>query len=413
MSKELFQSLETPPADAIFALTARYREAVSFHKAGTLEKAPINLGVGKYVNSEGLTPLMGSFTGALKTVLEERLSDKTTGGYQPIPGAVEYRKALEDLVLGEDLAKKRRADGVLVSAQALGGTGANFLQGHLLNKLGVKEIVLSNPTWGNHKKIFPLTGLRISAYPYYSFSDSQVVFDEMKAALSKLSSGTAVSFHACCHNPTGADLLPSEWDEVLNVVKEKELISVFDCAYAGFGGTVEEDLYGVRKSIELEIPTLIAFSFSKIASLYEERVGGILVALPKGYSSIEAIEGNLSAFQRTSVSNPPALFARALTRVLTESSLIAEWRKELQSISDEIKNGGQLLAKQLDKLGVPHGGITDRNGMFAILPFSPEQVAKIEKEEQVYMLSNGRINVAAVKDHNAAEIAERMARAVS
>ena len=406
----LFSGLPVPEADQIFALTARFQAAKKAFEDGSLDKKPFTLGVGKFANAEGKTPLMQSVAKALSAQLENRIGDNPSGGYQPIVGAPQFRSAVEELVLGDSLASELRGKGVLASCQNLGGTGANFVQGAFLKKLGIDSIALSNPTWGNHKKIFPFAGLQTSFYRYYDSEQSVITYEEMRQAIRDLPSGTAINFHGCCHNPTGADLNNEQWKEICEEVKDKGLVAVFDIAYAGFGNGFEEDLFGVRWFVEQQVPTLIAFSFSKIASLYEERMGACIVALPEGYSDQSIVEGTLASILRPSISNPPALVSRALTQVLTDSALKAGWMKELSEVSAEIKEGAKLLAAGLEKHGVKHGGITERNGMFAILPFSPEQVKRLEEEEQVYMLPNGRVNVAAVKEHNASEIAERMAK---
>ncbi|MCB0330131.1 MAG: aminotransferase class I/II-fold pyridoxal phosphate-dependent enzyme [Bdellovibrionales bacterium] len=408
--RDLCLSLPDPVEDQIFALMARFQSAKKRHSDGTLSKEPFTLGVGKFINSEGKTPVLKSVRTALEDQLSKRIKDEPSGGYLPIVGAPAFRAALEELVLGKDLADRVREEGALGSCQALGGTGGNFVQASFLKILGVKSIALSNPTWGNHKKIFPFAGLAISSYPYFDSSRAEITYDEMRKTISSLEPGSAISFHGCCHNPTGADLTPEQWKELCEDVKARDLVTVFDVAYAGFAKGLAEDLFSVRHFVEQKVPTLVAFSFSKIASLYEERIGSCLVALPEGYSTSAKVLGVLESIQRPTISNPPALVSRAITQVLTDSTLRADWERELSQMAEEIRHGGRLLARELEKVGVPHGGIEARKGMFAMLPFSPEQVKVLEEEEQVYMLPNGRINVAAVKEHNVVELAARMKR---
>ncbi|MCI5065900.1 aminotransferase class I/II-fold pyridoxal phosphate-dependent enzyme [bacterium] len=406
---EIFSAAEAPEKDAIFALTARYQEAVEKHSRGELKTRPITLGIGKYTNGDGKTPVLKSVATALQQQLEGRLHDSPTGGYQSFLGGEPYRRSLEELVLGGELAEQVRGKGVLASSQTLGGTGANFIQGAFLQKLGVSTIALSNPTWGNHKQIFPFAGLQITAYPYFDRDSSTLTYEEMLQAIRLLPKGSAVSFHACCHNPSGADPSNDQWRELAGEVKARELIAVFDTAYAGFGDGFDEDLFGVRHFVQEEIPTLVAFSFSKIASLYEERVGACLVALPEGYSRQEVIDGLLGSLARPTYSNPPALVARAVAQMLADSDLRKQWFSELGAMSAEIKRGGCLLQKELEERSLPHGKLTQRKGMFTLLPLSPDQVKRLEEEHALYLLSNGRINLAAVKEGNVVEIANRIA----
>ena len=190
---------------------------------------------------------------------------------------------------------------------------------------------------------------------------------------------------------------------------EREAIAVFDIAYAGFGRDFDADLYGVRRAVEMGVLSLIAFSFSKIASLYEERLGVMVVVLPKGLVEQEKVQQHLGMIARPTYSNPPATFAKAMGRVLVDKDLRATWNNERNEMAQSIRNGGLLLAKELDELRVEHGAVDKTNGMFALLPFSPEEVKKLEQEQQVYMLASGRINKAAVNAENAKELATRMA----
>jgi len=405
--------LPQPEEDIIFALTARYQSARQQFQSNALSVEPINLGIGKYANESGQTPMLRSMKTALHNQLAGRCGDNPTGGYQPILGAEPFRRKVEELILGEALISRARDSGTVESCQAIGGTGANFIQGCFLQQLGVKKILLSNPTWGNHKKIFPFAGISTEMYPYYDSVSGEISFDEMKATFSGLEKGIAINFHGCCHNPSGADLTQEQWKELAEILKARESIAVFDVAYAGFGDGFEEDLYSVRHFVEMGVPTLVAFSFSKIASLYEERLGACLVAFPDGVKEQRKVGGILESIIRPCFSNPPALISRAMTEVLSDSALRADWMKELAELADQMTNGRELLASAFTEHGISDGGLLKRKGMFAMLPLSKKQVSRLEAEEHLYMMASGRINVAAVKQANVSAIAERIARVIS
>ena len=405
-------ALPQPEEDVIFALTARYQSALKEFQSGALSVQPINLGIGKFADENGKTPMLGSIRSALQNQLSQRCNDAPTGGYQPILGGVPFRRKIEELILGEELVEKARKSGTVESCQAIGGTGANYTQGCFLHALGVKKILLSNPTWGNHKKIFPFAGVATEMYPYFDSLSGEIQFNEMKTIFSALEKGVAVSFHGCCHNPSGADLSQEQWQELALILKERESVAVFDVAYAGFGDGFEEDLYSVRHFVEVGVPTLVAFSFSKIASLYEERMGACLVVFPEGVREQAKVGGILESISRPSISNPPALVSRAVTEVLSDATLRTQWMEELAGIAAQMATGRELLAAALTEHGVADGGILGRKGMFAMLPLTKEHVARLEHEEQLYMMASGRINVAAVKRGNVSAIAERIARVV-
>ncbi|MCB0319783.1 MAG: aminotransferase class I/II-fold pyridoxal phosphate-dependent enzyme [Bdellovibrionales bacterium] len=407
-----FQGLPQAESDIIFALTSRFQSAQKCFSAGSLTLKPFNLGIGKFVDDNGRTPLMSSVRKALQFSFEQRAGEKISGGYLPILGCTEYIRALEELVFGEIEVARLRSEGIVSGCQTLGGTGACFVQAFFLKKLGVQEIALSNPTWGNHKKIYSMAGLRLNEYGYYDYKTSTLTFDSMIGGLERCAAGSAVSLHACCHNPTGADPSREQWERIVQVLKERQLIAVFDAAYAGFAKDLPTDLFSIRECVKQGVPTLVAFSFSKIASLYEERLGGCLVALPKGCGEHTRVESALESVQRPSISNPPAIVGRAMGHLLTSTELRSEWEGELAADAKQIQHGGELIASALDRLGVAHGGVNLRNGMFAILPFSTSQVEQLEREQQVYMLPDGRINVAAIKDSNVEEISSRIAKVV-
>lgn len=412
---EFFGRMPDVERDAIFELTKRYRAAHADFLAGKLAQKPINLGIGAYADKSGNTPMMPTVAAVLRTIAEEKIAGatETKGLYLPILGFGPFIQGTENVVFGDALAQDLRANSRLLSCQALGGTGGCFLQGAVLARAGAKSIYVSTPTWGNHLKIYGMTGLSVEKYPFFNSTTSSVEQGKMLSFLSTLAAGTPVSLHACCHNPTGAQLSGGEWEELSDLFAQKGLVAVFDAAYAGFGESFDLDMQGVRTFASKGIPMLLSFSYSKIASLYDERVGAMSIVLPESPNGsnaqlLERVKGNLEAAIRACYSNPPGTFTRVMGRILNDPKLRTGWESDRQSIADEIFHGGVLLADCFEAKGIPSGNLRQRGGMFSMLPFSPEQVQAIETDQRVFMLGNGRINRGAVNETNAQEIANRV-----
>jgi aspartate/tyrosine/aromatic aminotransferase len=410
-SGEPFLRLSKQPEDKIFALNARFKAAERSYHSGKLELEPINLGIGKFVNDKGQTPQMESVSRAVDRA-RVRLNVDKNGGYLPITGEPNFCAGVEDLVLGQNTAHSLRQEGRLVTVQSLGGTGALNLAAQLLKQGGVSEIYVSNPTWANHHKLFNTAGLETPAFPYLNWSTNTLDFSEMMESHSELSRGTVIKEDACCHNPTGCDRTKEQWDESAELYKKRGLVALFDSAYAGFGDSVDQDLYGVRKFVEMGVPTLLCFSFSKTAGLYEERLGALLVITPPDTGSSPGqslrIKENLASIIRTTYSNPPALHARAMAEVLLQTEPRAQWLREQKEIATQIQNGRELMVSALEKRGLSTGEIATQKGMFSFLPISDSIADRLERDAQIYMVGK-RINFAAVKAHNIEAIADRIA----
>ena len=414
-SNNPFHELQPTPPDKIFSLNARFKEAERLYKEGKLATQPINLGVGKFVDHEGKTPPMESVSHAITRARRELELEKN-GGYLPITGDARFCKGVEDLIVGHDFAEELRREGRLVSVQSLGGTGALNLAARLLKKGGASEIHVSDPTWANHHNVFQAAGLKSPTFPYLDKTTYSLDFPGLIAAHHSLPPGTIIKEDLCCHNPTGCDRTTEQWEESAELYKKRGLIALFDSAYAGFGTSLEEDLSGVRKFITKGIPTLVSVSFSKTASLYEERLGALLIILPPqesgGTSSIAEqatlIKGNLSTIIRTTYSNPPALHARAMAEILSKDYLRNDWNAERDQIATEIRLGRELLVDAFSKRGLPTGEIASQHGMFSFLPIADKLAERLEQDAQIYMVGK-RINFAAVKSHNVETIAERIA----
>lgn len=413
-SSDPFQELQPTPPDKIFSLNTRFKEANRLYEEGKLSVQPINLGVGKFVDHQGKTPPMESVSHAISRARRELELEKN-GGYLPITGHPLFCEGVENLVVGTDLADSLRKEGRLISVQSLGGTGALNLAAHLLKRGGASEIHVSDPTWANHHKVFQAAGLGSPSFPYLDHSTSTLDFAGLMEAHHALPPGAIIKEDVCCHNPTGCDRTKEQWDESAELFKKQGLVALFDSAYAGFGKSLEEDLYGVQQFIKKGIPTLVSVSFSKTASLYEERLGALLVILPPHeeraaspvHEQANVVKGNLSNIIRTTYSNPPALHARAMAEILSKEHLLQDWHTERDQIAQEIRQGRELLVDAFSRRKLPTGEMANQNGMFSFVPITDHTANRLEQDAQIYMVGK-RINFAAVKSHNVEEIAERI-----
>jgi aromatic-amino-acid transaminase len=321
-------------------------------------------------------------------------------GYLPIEGIAAYDAAVQALLFGADSALVK--SGRLVTAQALGGTGALRIGADFLRRLGSGDkVLISDPSWENHRALFENAGFKVETYPYYDAATRGVRFDAMLAALRAAAPGTTVVLHACCHNPTGVDLTEAQWRDVVAVVRERGLISFLDIAYQGFGDGIDADGFAVRLFGEAGLPLLVASSFSKSFSLYGERVGALTVVTADRDEAARVLS-QLKRLIRTNYSTPPTHGASLVAAVLTTPALRATWEQELGEMRDRIKTMRTRLAEGLKARGVAadFGFILRQRGMFSYSGLTAEQVARLQKDFGVYAVSSGRICVAALNSRN-------------
>ena len=384
----LFAAVELAPRDPILGLNEQFNADPNPTK--------VNLGVGVYFDDAGKLPLLACVKAA-----EQQLTDAAKPrGYLPIDGIAAYDKAVQRLVFGAD--SPVLAAGRVATVQALGGTGGLKLGADFLKKLNPGATVLiSDPSWENHRALFSNAGFSVETYAYYDAEARGVRFDAMLADLNRAAAGTIVVLHACCHNPTGYDISPAQWVQVIAVLKALGLVPFLDMAYQGFGDGIAEDGAVVQQFIASGMDFFVATSFSKSFSLYGERVGALSVVCESKDEAARVLS-QLKITIRTNYSNPPTHGAQVVATVLDTPALRAQWEEELAGMRQRIKQMRTLLADKLKAAGVQtdFSFITRQRGMFSYSGLSKAQMERLRSEFGVYGVDSGRICVAALNTGN-------------
>ncbi|MDR2689102.1 MAG: aspartate/tyrosine/aromatic aminotransferase [Azoarcus sp.] len=397
MSASLFAAVEMAPRDPILGLTEAFNADPRTDK--------VNLGVGVYYNDEGKLPLLA----AVKAAEEARLKTQPPRGYQPIDGNAVYNQAVRELLFGK--GAELADNGSVVTIQALGGTGALKVGADYLRKLLPQATLhISDPSWENHRALFEAAGFPVETYPYYDPATRGVNFAAMKARLAAIAPASIVLLHACCHNPTGADLSASEWNEVAAICKEKKLVPFLDLAYQGFADGIEADTAAVREFAATGIQFFVSSSFSKNFSLYGERVGALSIVTA---SKEEAgrVASQVKRVIRSNYSNPPTHGGAIVAAVLTSPELRKVWEDELTVMRERIRAMRAGLVDALKAAGVKldFSFIARQRGMFSYTGLGKEQVERLKTEFGIYAVSSGRINVAALNSKNLPVVAKAVA----
>jgi aromatic-amino-acid transaminase len=330
-------------------------------------------------------------------------------GYLPIDGIAAYDKAVQSLVFGADSPVVR--DGRVATVQALGGTGGLKVGADFLRKLDPRaRVLISDPSWENHRALFTNAGFDVGSYPYYDADRRGVAFDAMLGALNAAPEGTVVVLHACCHNPTGYDLTPEQWRQVVAAAKARGLVPFLDMAYQGFGDGIAEDGAVVGMFIDSGMDFFVSTSFSKSFSLYGERVGALSVVCSSRDEAARVLS-QLKIVIRTNYSNPPTHGAQVVARVLTTPGLRAMWEEELAGMRLRIKQMRQALVEKLREAGVTAdmSFITRQRGMFSYSGLTQQQMQRLRSEFGIYGVDSGRICVAALNSRNIDAVARAMA----
>jgi aromatic-amino-acid transaminase len=397
MDTSLFASLQMAPRDPILGLADAFNQDAHPTK--------VNLGVGVYLTDEGRIPVLRAVAEAER----RHAASPSPKGYLPIDGIAAYDTAVQKLLLGE--GSPLIADGRAITAQALGGTGALKIGADLLKKvLPDATAAISDPTWENHRAVFESADFNVLTYPYYDSKARCLRFDAMLAFLKTLSPRTVIVLHACCHNPTGVDLTPDQWQAVLAVLRERDLLPFLDIAYQGFDKGIEEDGAVLRLFAQSGMPFLIASSFSKSFSFYGERVGALTIVDSSRDESARVLS-QLKRVIRANYSTPPTHGGMVVTTVLTTPELRASWIQELGEMRERIR---QMRAALVDRLQA-HDAEQDfsfvlrQNGMFSYSGLTAEQVDRLRTEFGVYAVATGRICVAALNSRNVDYVAKAIA----
>lgn len=393
----LFDAVEMAPRDPILGLNEQF--------AADPNPAKVNLGVGVYYDENGKLPLLKCVQEAEKLMMEA----PKARGYLPIDGIADYDRAVQGLVFGAESAVLKA--GRVATVQALGGTGGLKLGADFLKRLRPDaKVLISDPSWENHRALFESAGFAVDTYPYYNAAQRGVDFPAMLGGLRQAAPGTIVVLHACCHNPTGYDITPAQWNEVVAAVQERGLVPFLDMAYQGFGEGIAEDGAVVQLFVESGMDFFVSTSFSKSFSLYGERVGALSVVCESKDAAARVLS-QLKRVIRTNYSNPPIHGAQVVAMVLNTPSLRAMWEGELAQMRVRIKQMREQLRRQLEAAGLKQdlAFITQQKGMFSYSGLGKEQMQRLRSEFGIYGVDSGRICVAALNEKNLAAVVKAIA----
>lgn len=396
----LFSAVEMAPRDPILGLNEAFNADTRTTK--------VNLGVGVYCNEEGRIPL-------LRAVIEAesiRVAQHASRGYLPIDGIAAYDQAVQKLLFGNDSPLINA--GRVITTQAVGGTGALKIGADFLKQLLPNAVVaISDPSWENHRALFETAGFPVQNYRYYDAATHDVNRAGMLEDLNALPNGSIVVLHACCHNPTGVDLSPADWNNVLKAVKAKGHVPFLDMAYQGFGDGIDEDAAAVRLFAESGLTFFVSSSFSKSFSLYGERVGALSIISESKEESARVLS-QVKRVIRTNYSNPPTHGASIVAAVLNSPELRAQWEAELAEMRLRIRG---MRTQMVDLLAEKAPGrdfsfVGRQRGMFSYSGLTTEQVHRLRNEFGIYALDTGRICVAALNQSNIKAVTDAIVQVI-
>jgi len=394
----VFQNVDAYAGDPILSLMETFKQDPRTNK--------VNLSIGLYYDEQGIIPQLQAVAAA-----EEQLKAEPQQAslYLPMEGLNAYRNAIAPLLFGAEHPMLKA--GRIASIQTLGGSGAlkvgaDFLKRYFPNS----GVWVSDPTWDNHVAIFNGAGFEVKSYPWYDAETNGVKFDAFLAALQALPKQSIVLLHPCCHNPTGADLTGAQWDQTVEVLKSQELIPFLDIAYQGFGAGMEADAYAIRAIAAAGLPALVSNSFSKIFSLYGERVGGLSIVCDSAEEAGRVL-GQLKATVRRNYSSPPNFGAQVVARVLNDDALKANWLAEVEAMRLRIIAMRKTLVDVLSTAlpGKNFDYLLKQRGMFSYTGLSAQQVDRLREEFGIYLVGSGRICVAGLNSNNVQQVAQAFA----
>jgi aromatic-amino-acid transaminase len=393
-------ALQMAPKDPILGITELY----------VADKNPrkVNLGVGVYYGDDGKVPLLE----CVRRAEQQRTGGAAPKTYLPIDGLAAYDRAVQELLFGAGAPVL--AEGRVVTVQTLGGTGGLRVGADLMKLIDPgAQVLISEPSWENHRALFTTAGFRVAAYPYYDARTHGVDFDGMLGALNEAAPGSLVVLHSCCHNPTGVDLDAAQWRRVLGVVKSRRLVPFLDLAYQGFADGIDADALAPRLFAAEMQPVMLASSFSKSFSLYGERIGAFSLVTGGKDESARALS-QLKQLVRTNYSSPPTYGSEIVSRVLTTPELRALWEQELGAMRDRIKAMRKALAESISARvpGADFGFVQKQRGLFSYSGLSKAQVTRLREEFSVYAIESGRICVAALTTGNIDYVADAIAKVI-
>jgi aromatic-amino-acid transaminase len=396
----MFTAVEMAPRDPILGLNEQFNADSNPTK--------VNLGVGVYYDDSGKLPLLQCVRAAEKAMANA----PTARGYLPIDGIAAYDAAVKSLVFGadSDAVKSSR----VATIQAIGGTGGLKVGADFLKRLSPNaKVMISDPSWENHRALFTNAGFEVQTYPYYDAAKRNINFEGMLASIKAAAPGTIMVLHACCHNPTGYDITAAQWDQVIAAVKSGNLVAFLDMAYQGFGHGIAEDGAVIGKFVAAGLNFFVSTSFSKSFSLYGERVGALSV-LCQSKEEAERVLSQLKIAIRTNYSNPPIHGGAVVAAVLNTPELRALWETELAEMRVRIKQMRSLLVDKLKAAGVQQdmSFITTQIGMFSYSGLTKDQMVRLRSEFGVYGTDTGRMCVAALNSKNIDYVCAAIAKVI-
>ncbi len=387
----MFETLQKATLDKIFVLMAEYAADPRTNK--------IDLGVGVYKDPQNNTPIMS----AVKKAEQRILDTAKTKTYKGVVGNKEFSQAIVDLALAGTVDASR-----IRCVNGAGGTGALMILMFVLGRARpTGRIFISDPTWPNHIPLAENANLSVNYYPYFDAKTRSVDFDGMMKVVDTLTSDDVLLLHGCCHNPTGANLTPAQWDRVVESLKCTGAFPLVDLAYLGFGDGVDEDAYGVRKVASSLPECMIAFSASKNFGLYRERAG-VAIAIAKDSAAADIVSSQMQNIIRGTISQTPDHGAEVVRLILEDKELRAEWAAELKDMRERMKRLRVKLAEAIKRKSnsKDFDFIAEHSGMFSLLGLPADAVQRLKTDDGVYMINDSRINVAGIPEDRVDELAD-------
>ncbi len=398
MNLSMFAAVEMAPRDPILGLTEAFNADTRSSK--------VNLGVGVYYDDEGRIPLLE----AVREAERQRLEKQPARGYLPIEGFAAYNAAVQGLLFGT--GSPLLNSGRVATFEALGGTGGLKIGADFLRRLlPSAEVWISDPSWENHRALFEAAGFKVNTYSYYDAASNGVNFSGMLASLSDMPAGSIVVLHACCHNPTGVDLDETQWSQVVEMVRARNLVAFLDMAYQGFGDGIAEDALALNLFAASGLNFLVSSSFSKSFSLYGERVGALSIVTDSREETAR-VTSQVKRIIRTNYSSPPTHGAAVVAAVLSTPALRATWERELAFMRDRIRAMRTGLVERLKARGVTRdfGFVIRQRGMFSYSGLTRDQVDVLREQYGIYAIGTGRICLAALNSRNIDTVADSIAQ---
>ena len=393
----MFTHLEPYAGDPILSLNEAFQADPRTDK--------INLSIGIYFDDAGRIPVLD----CVRDAEAQMLVANAPKPYLPMEGAAAMRREVQKLLFGADHPAVR--DSRIATLQTVGSSGGLKVGADFLKRwLPASSVWVSDPSWDNHRAMFEGAGIAVATYPYYDAASGGLRFDAMCDTLRALPPKSVVLLHACCHNPTGVDLSPAQWQALVPILREHQLLAYLDIAYQGYGEGIDADAFAIRLLADAGLNFFVANSFSKSMSVYGERAGALSVVCADA-AEADLVLGQLKATVRRNYSSPPIHAAGIVARVLGDPALRHAWEADVAAMRERILAMRQRLHAVLTARlpGRDFGYFLSQRGMFSYTGLSPAQVDRLREVHGVYLVRSGRICVAGLNSGNVERTAQAMA----